>query len=164
IRPPLVSVVDEIFRRYDIDVRDKKIALVGATGELVGKPIAQWFSSRGIPFSSITIETPADEMHEILKNADIIISGVGKAGLIGADMVKEGVIAIDAGTSGQSGALKGDMDPVIAKKAKLFTPVPGGVGPMTVAMLFRNLLALVKIKGSPKGSPFLIPKDSPLDS
>ncbi|MBI2038881.1 MAG: bifunctional 5,10-methylenetetrahydrofolate dehydrogenase/5,10-methenyltetrahydrofolate cyclohydrolase [Candidatus Niyogibacteria bacterium] len=150
IRPPSVGVVDEIFRRHSVDIRGKKIALVGATGGLVGRPLALWFSSRGIPFSAVNTKTPPVQMREILKNADIVISGVGKAGLITADMVKAGVIAIDAGTSSSFGTLRGDMDPAIALKAELFTPVPGGVGPITVAMLFRNLLALAnKSKGSP---------------
>lgn len=146
VLPTVVRVVDSILRRHKIDIRGKRIALVGAGGELVGKPIALWLLTQDRPFSAITKHTPPAEMRSILSEADIVISGVGKAGLITADMMKPGVIAIDAGTSGFSGALKGDMDPAIANKAELFTPVPGGVGPMTVAMLFQNLFALAKQK------------------
>ncbi|MDP3902278.1 MAG: bifunctional methylenetetrahydrofolate dehydrogenase/methenyltetrahydrofolate cyclohydrolase, partial [bacterium] len=74
--------------------------------------------------------------------ADIIISGVGSPGIITSDMVKEGVIIIDAGTSEQGGKLAGDMAPKAEEKASFFTPVPGGVGPVTVAVLFENLVYL----------------------
>ena len=71
-----------------------------------------------------------------LLRADVVISATGQAGIIKPDMIKEGVIAIDVGYP------KGDFDPEVAKKASFFTPVPGGVGPVTVAMLFANLLNL----------------------
>ena len=146
VLPTMIRVVDGILKRHAVDLFGKRIALVGAGGELVGKPVALWLLTQDIPFAAITKHTPPAEMRSILARADIIISGAGKAGLITADMVKSGVIAIDAGTSGSSGALKGDMDSAIAEKAELFTPVPGGVGPMTVAMLFQNLFILVKQK------------------
>ena len=73
-----------------------------------------------------------------------MVCGAGEPGLIKPEMLKEGVVLIDAGTSEQGGRLMGDADPQCAKIASVFTPVPGGVGPIAVAMIFKNLLTLVK--------------------
>jgi len=146
IEPPLVGVVKMIFEKYSIELRGKNIVVVGASGALVGKPISLWFLSERIPFIAINSKTPQEQFREMVSKADVIISGVGKAGLITADMVKDGVIALDAGTSATSGQLKGDLEREIAKKASLFTPVPGGIGPLTVVMLFKNLITLAKEK------------------
>jgi methylenetetrahydrofolate dehydrogenase (NADP+)/methenyltetrahydrofolate cyclohydrolase len=76
--------------------------------------------------------------------ADIIISGVGKPGMITPPMVREGVVVFDAGTAEDGGVLAGDIHPAVAHKATLFTPVPGGIGPMTIAMLLRNVVLLAE--------------------
>ena len=78
------------------------------------------------------------------KNADIIVCGAGVPNLITEEMVKEGVIVLDAGTSEEGGILKGDVDPLVALKASLFTPVPGGIGPITIAVLLRNVVVLAE--------------------
>jgi len=79
----------------------------------------------------------------ILAEADIIISGVGKPRLITGDMVKEDAVVIDAGTSESAGEIVGDVDfDSVAAKASYITPVPGGIGPLTVAVLMRNVVAL----------------------
>ena len=83
------------------------------------------------------------DLASITKNADILISGVGKKGLIKGNMVKRGALVIDVGTSVEDGRSTGDVDfESVAKKAGFLTPVPGGVGPLTVACLLRNLLTL----------------------
>ena len=79
-----------------------------------------------------------DDLATALSNADIIISGAGSPHFIKPEMLKEGVVLIDAGTSESNGELAGDADPACAGKCSLFTPVPGGVGPMTVTMLMWN--------------------------
>ncbi len=79
---------------------------------------------------------------ELTLSADIIVLGVGKSGLLTTDMVREGVSVFDAGASEDGGVLVGDADPEVALKAAICTPVPGGIGPITVAVLFRNLLTL----------------------
>jgi methylenetetrahydrofolate dehydrogenase (NADP+)/methenyltetrahydrofolate cyclohydrolase len=89
-----------------------------------------------------TADINTKNLAELTTEADIIITGVGKSGLIKADMVKEGVVLIDAGTSESAGKIVGDIDPACAEKCSLFTPVPGGVGPITVAILFKNLAEL----------------------
>ncbi|MEK7566778.1 MAG: bifunctional 5,10-methylenetetrahydrofolate dehydrogenase/5,10-methenyltetrahydrofolate cyclohydrolase [Patescibacteria group bacterium] len=144
IMPPVVGAIKYILEKNSAELRGKNIAVVGAGGKLVGKPVVLWLSSLNLPFRAITENSSEDEMKRAVAEADILISGVGKAGLIGADMVKDGVVALDAGVSSDAGTIRGDFEPAVAKKASLFTPVPGGVGPLTVAMLFKNLITLAK--------------------
>jgi len=139
IIPPVAGAIKYIVEKNNIELNGKNIVVVGE-GSLVGKPVALWLLSQRLPFAVLTSKSP--NFSETIARADVIISGVGKAGLIKKDMVKDGVIAIDAGTSGDSGQLKGDFEPDVAEKTSLFTPVPGGVGPLTVAMLFKNLVIL----------------------
>jgi methylenetetrahydrofolate dehydrogenase (NADP+)/methenyltetrahydrofolate cyclohydrolase len=79
-----------------------------------------------------------------LQRADIIISGIGKPHFVTLDMVREGVCIFDAGTSEDGGVVTGDVHPDVAHKASLFTPVPGGIGPVTIAILLRNLVSLIR--------------------
>ena len=81
-----------------------------------------------------------------LHTADIIISGAGHPGMIRPEMIKDGVVLIDAGTSESGGKVVGDADPSCADKASVFTPVPGGVGPIAVAMIFKNLFELMQFQ------------------
>lgn len=142
IAPTVVGAIQELFREYKIDVKGKTVAILGA-GALVGKPVAMWIMKESSVVTVITEETPNPE--EILKKADIIISGIGRPGYITGDMVKDGVVVVDAGTSESGGKIRGDVDfDSVSKKASYITPVPGGVGPLTVAMIFKNLLALVR--------------------
>lgn len=136
---PVARAVHEIFNYYTIDLAYKKIVILG-NGKLVGQPVARMLVQQGFLFDIIEKETPKEQRNTLLKNADIIISGVGIPGIITSDMIKEGVILIDAGTSEQAGKLVGDIDPACADKAFLMTPVPGGVGPLTVTSLFKNLI------------------------
>lgn len=148
ILPPVVGAIKALFEEYKIDYRTKHIALIGA-GRLVGKPVAMWLASEKVSFTVVGENTP--DISEFTKKADIIISGVGKPGLITGNMIKEGVVIIDAGTSegspstnsGQRASLVGDVDfDSVSKKASFITPVPGGIGPLTVAMIYKNLLVL----------------------
>lgn len=142
ILPPVVGAIQAILQNYKIDVRGKNVAVVGA-GRLVGQPTAIWLVNEGASVSTVNEFTK--DIKPFLERADIIISGAGKPKLITVDMVKEGVVIIDAGTSESAGKLVGDVDfQGVSKKASLITPVPGGVGPLTVAMLFKNLLELAK--------------------
>src|SRR3989344_1327799 len=139
ILPPVTGAVKEIFDRHKVEVKGKNIVIVGA-GMLVGKPTAIWLINEGATVTVLNEFTL--EAKSYLLKANIIVSGVGKPGIITEDMVREGAIVIDAGTSEQSGKLVGDVSPDVEKMASLFTPVPGGVGPITVAMVFKNLLEL----------------------
>ncbi len=141
ILPPVVGAIKKIFQEYDIEPKGKSIAVIGA-GRLVGKPAALWLMSEGATVTVIDENSLHPARYTL--HADIIISGVGKAGLITRDMVKEGAVIIDAGTSESGGSIKGDVEAEAAERASVFSPVPGGVGPVAVAMLFQNLVALSK--------------------
>lgn len=138
--PPVAGAIKEIFDRYNVDMRSKKIVIIGK-GRLVGQPTISWLKREGI--EPVALEE-GDDVEREIRDADIIISGAGSPGLIKLEMIKEGVIIIDAGTSESKGKICGDADPACADKASVFTPVPGGIGPMTVAILFRNLITLLK--------------------
>lgn len=136
--PPVAGAVKEILEKNAVSLRGKKILVLGE-GRLVGKPIAAWLRFKRADFTTANSKT--ENLSELLENADIIISGIGKAGMIKPEMIKDGAVLIDAGTTEEGGRVAGDADPACADKCSLFTPVPGGVGPITVAALFRNLLA-----------------------
>ena len=137
--PPVARAVSEILHYYDIHLADKKILVVG-NGKLVGEPVAAMLGHNGYAFELIDKDTSSDKKASLLKSSDVIISGVGVGHMIKPDMIQEGCVLIDAGTSEQSGKMIGDIDPSCADKSYLMTPVPGGVGPVTVACLFANLV------------------------
>jgi len=131
ILPPVVGAVKIIFEKYNVDFKNKNIVVVGA-GRLVGKPVANWLMNQNASFS--VVDKFTEDLASFTKNADIIISGVGKKNLITSDMIKSGAVIIDVG----------DVAPDAAEKASLFTPAIGGLGPLTVAMVFQNLVELSK--------------------
>jgi len=136
---PVVGAITEILKTYEVPVFEKHVVVIGS-GRLVGLPASQWFSEHGASVSIVTKDTA--DIAYYTKTADIIVSGAGVPGLITPDMVKDGVIILDAGTSEDGGMLKGDADPLCGEKASLFTPVPGGIGPITIAVLLRNVVEL----------------------
>lgn len=141
--PPVAGAVREILLRAHVEIKGAKCVVVGQ-GRLVGAPVATWLKKEGAEVLTINDETfDIPESKATLLAADIVVSGAGVPHLIKPDMVKEGVVLIDAGTSEQGGAVVGDIDPSCAARASVFTPVPGGVGPITVACLFRNIAHLV---------------------
>src|SRR3989344_2383614 len=132
----------------------RRVVIVGK-GRLVGIPLSIWFLQKGI--TPVVADKSTLNIGEVTKTADILISATGKAGLIKGDMVKEGAVVIDAGTSvegspstrsarsGRQASLAGDVDfESVSKKASFITPVPGGVGPLTVACLLDNVVTLWK--------------------
>ena len=146
VRAPVAEAVLEILLRAQVEIKDKKAVVVGA-GKLVGEPAAKLFNELGARLQVVTLEQGSLDQ---LKGADIIVSGAGKPGLLKPEMLKPGVVLIDAGTSESGGKLAGDADPACAEVASVFTPVPGGVGPIAVAMLFKNLFALLRGTPLPK--------------
>jgi methylenetetrahydrofolate dehydrogenase (NADP+) / methenyltetrahydrofolate cyclohydrolase len=139
--PPVVGAIAEIFDKYAVRVESQRAVVVGA-GFLVGAPSATWLKQKGAEVEVATSKTA--DLAGLLIGADIIISGVGSPHLIKPDMLKDGVVLIDAGTSESGGVLAGDADPACAEKCSLFTPVPGGVGPIAVAKLFENAVTLTE--------------------
>jgi methylenetetrahydrofolate dehydrogenase (NADP+)/methenyltetrahydrofolate cyclohydrolase len=136
--PPVARAVKNILDFYNIDLVGKKIVIIG-NGRLVGEPVATMLRLQKLPFIIIDKNTNEKERFAQVALADVIISGVGFPNLVKPEMIKDGVILIDAGTSEQNGKLVGDIDQACAEKASLLTPVPGGVGPVTVMSLFANL-------------------------
>ncbi len=129
-----VTLVDSVVP----DLTGKKIVVVGR-GMLVGRPVAHLLKSRGLDVTSIDRDTPNPE--EIMKSADVIISGVGKAKLVNGSNIKPGVVIVDAGTSEANGVIVGDVDrETVEPIAGALSPVPGGVGPVTVSMLMQNVV------------------------
>lgn len=141
---PVAEAVREIMLREAKpragDLGGTKAVVVG-DGRLVGKPVAEMLRANGVHVQVVTLKSGS--LKE-LKDADIVVCGTGSPNLIKPEMLKEGVVLIDAGTSEQAGRVAGDCDPLCSSVASVFTPVPGGVGPVAVAMLFKNLFILVK--------------------
>lgn len=141
--PPVVGACAHILHTNDISVAGKEAVVVGK-GRLVGEGAALWLMQKGARVTSLDIGERDLASHT--RTADIVVMGAGHPGLLTPSMVKEGVIILDAGTSESEGKLLGDADPACAARASLFTPTPGGIGPLAVAMIFKNLLALNGIK------------------
>ncbi len=138
--------VMELLRRYNIETEGKNCVIVGAS-RLVGAPLSMMLVEQGRATVTICHKYTKD-LASWTKQADILVVAVGKPGLIKADMVKEGAVVIDVGTTRVEGAqykngysLKGDVEfKEVALKTSFITPVPGGVGPMTIASLLMNTL------------------------
>ncbi|MBA3789254.1 bifunctional 5,10-methylenetetrahydrofolate dehydrogenase/5,10-methenyltetrahydrofolate cyclohydrolase [Patescibacteria group bacterium] len=137
--PPVVGAIKEVFLRTGVKAEGKKSVIIGS-GKLVGQPAAVWLESEG---AEVLVLTQDSFTHEAIRNADIIISGAGSPGLLMPAMLKSGVVLVDAGTSELNGAIVGDADPSCVEVASVFTPVPGGLGPIAVACLFKNASLLV---------------------
>ena len=134
---PVVGAFREILRVHNVPIEGKRVTVVGR-GRLVGLPSERWFTREGAKVSVVTRDS--GDLKEALIEADIIASGAGVPGLITSDMLKDHVVLLDAGTSEEGGELRGDADPECREKAALFTPVPGGVGPVTIAILLSNVV------------------------
>ena len=141
--PPVVGAVRKILEFGNVEIAGKRAVVIGA-GFLVGSPVASWLMRQGAQVNVIADPAEFAVARVPLATADIVISGVGSPHLIKPDMLKTGVVLIDAGTSESNGALVGDADPSCAAKCSIFTPVPGGVGPLAVACLFENVVTLAE--------------------
>ncbi len=130
--------VMELLRRSGIDPDGMHAVVVGRSN-IVGKPMAMLLLNAN---ATVTVcHTHTKELAKVCAQADLLISAVGVPAFITADMVKEGAVVIDVGISRKDGKLKGDVDfDAVAPKTSCITPVPGGVGPMTIAMLLKNTL------------------------
>jgi methylenetetrahydrofolate dehydrogenase (NADP+)/methenyltetrahydrofolate cyclohydrolase len=130
-----------ILGAYDIDFKGKTVAVVGQ-GRLVGAPLSQMLEDSGA--NVIRCNSKSDLKAECLKS-NIVVSAVGKPGLIGPGMVEPGTVVIDAGTADLGGSVVGDVDKALYDDETLkVTPNPGGVGPVTVSALFDNVILAAK--------------------
>lgn len=148
--------IQELLKRYKIETKGKHVVVVGRSN-IVGKPIANIMLQKAEGANSIVtiVHSAAKDISYYTKQADILIAAIGKPELIKADMVKDGVVIIDVGinrivdTTKQKGyRIVGDVEfDSVSKKASYITPVPGGVGPMTIAMLLNNTFKAYKLYG-----------------
>lgn len=140
--PPTASAILHILDYHRVDLTGKHVVIVGQ-GELVGKALAACLLNRPVTMTVCGLGT--EKLSDYTKKADILVSGTGSAGLITADMVKKGAVVVDAGTTFFNGRVAGDVDfAKVSKKARLASPVPGGVGPVTVAKLLENVVTIAE--------------------
>ena len=137
----------KMFEEYNIDLEGKNAVVIGRSN-IVGKPMSQCLLNKN---ATVTIcHSRTRNLPEITKNADILVSAIGRPEFVTADMVKDGAVVIDVGINRTAeGKLKGDVDfENVSKKASYITPVPGGVGPMTIAMLMNNIIKAATIQNN----------------
>lgn len=144
IKPCTPAGIMELFSRYKIDLIGKKVVILGRSN-IVGKPLAILMINSG---ATVTVcNSKTENIEEITKTADIIISAIGQKGFLKEDMIKENSVVIDVGINRVEGKIYGDVEfNTVSKKTSFITPVPGGVGPMTIAMLLKNTLNIYKKK------------------
>ena len=137
----------ELLKRYGIETAGKHCVIIGRSN-IVGKPLAALMMQKGIDSTVTVCHSRTENLADITRQADILVAALGRPGFVKADMVKDGATVIDVGTtrvpdaSKKSGfRLSGDVDfENVAEKCSFITPVPGGVGPMTIAMLMKNTM------------------------
>ena len=135
----------KMFEEYDIDLTGKNVTILGRSN-IVGKPLIQCCLNKN---ATVTVcHSKTKDLKEHTKNADIVISAIGKAKFVTADMIKDGAVVIDVGINrNENGKIVGDVDfENVSPKASYITPVPGGVGPMTIAMLMNNVIKATKLQ------------------
>lgn len=147
ILPCTPQAVMELLNSTGVDLYGKEVVVVGHS-EIVGKPLALLLLDK---FATVTVchigTSKAGKLEEHVRTAEILIVAIGKAGLIKGDWIKEGAIVIDVGINRVGDKIVGDVEFETAeKRAAYITPVPGGVGPLTVTMLMRNLVEAAKLQ------------------
>lgn len=138
IAPCTPKGVIKLLEHYNVDMYGRDVVVIGKSN-IVGKPLTVMFLNRDATVT--TCSEPTVDLKEKTKKADIIVVATGVPNLITGDMVKDGVVIVDVGINRTENGICGDVEfSTVSHKAKYITPVPGGVGPMTVAMLFSNLI------------------------
>ena len=137
--------VMEFLKAYKIETQGKNAVIIGRSN-IVGKPMTQMLLNEDATVT--TCHSKTKNLEEITNKADILVAAIGKANFVTENMVKEGAVVIDVGINrNEEGKLCGDVDyEEVSKKASYITPVPGGVGPMTIAMLMKNVVQAAKMK------------------
>ena len=141
--------VMKLLEEYKIELEGKNAVILGRSN-IVGKPMVQCLLAEN---ATITVcHSKTQKIKEIVKNADIVISAIGKPHFVTGDMIKEGSVVIDVGINRlEDGTIVGDVEfETVSQKASYITPVPGGVGPMTIAMLLCNVVKAAKLQNNNK--------------
>lgn len=142
LRPCTVKGIIELLKYYNIPLDGQNICVIGR-GNLVGKPLALELLNHNA--TVCVVHTHTQNIKDITQKADIIISAAGKPHLVTSDMVKDGAVVVDVGITVQDGKIVGDVDfDNVKEKCSYITPNPGGVGPMTVAIIIKNVLDAYK--------------------
>ncbi len=135
----VIALLDE----YEIPLEGARAVVVGRSA-IVGKPAAMLLLARN---ATVTIcHSRTADLGAVTREADVLVAAVGRAGVITADMVKPGAAVIDVGINRTEDGMRGDVDPSVADVAGFLTPVPGGVGPMTIAMLLKSTLRAARFR------------------
>ena len=137
----------EILKHADIDLKGKNVAVIGRS-HIVGQPVSKLLTDQD---ATVTLlHSKSTNTEEVLKQADVIVSAVGRVHLVTKDLVKSGAVIVDVGnTPDENGKLKGDVDfEAVKEVASAITPVPGGVGPLTITMVLNNTLLAEKWKNN----------------
>lgn len=131
----------ELLRRYEVDLAGAQVAVLGR-GLTVGRPLGLLLSTRSINATPVLLHSGSKNLSEIVKQSDIVIAAIGQPHFVKPAWIKKGAAVLDVGVSRVDGKLVGDVDPAIKEVAGYFSPNPGGVGPMTRAMLLENVVKL----------------------
>jgi methylenetetrahydrofolate dehydrogenase (NADP+)/methenyltetrahydrofolate cyclohydrolase len=132
-----------LLEEYEVPLEGARAAVVGRS-DIVGKPVSLLLLHAN---STVTIcHSRTRDLGAVTREADVLVVAVGKAGILGRDEVREGATVIDVGMNRGDDGVVGDVDPAVAEVAGLMTPVPGGVGPMTIAMLLRNAVRAARYR------------------
>ncbi len=143
ILPPVAGAIQAIFEEYNVSLEGKDVLVVGR-GRLVGQPVSLWLRHNDAHVTMVGDEVT--DLRSLTREADIIISGAGSPRLITKDMITEKTIIIDAGASEDGGIIVGDVATDCREVAALISLVPGGVGPLTIVSLLKNLYILGKLR------------------
>jgi len=143
ITPCTPKAILRLLTEYKINLSGKSVLVIGR-GTTVGRPLSILLSQKAVNATVTLAHTATSNLNQFLKDADVVIAAIGKPHFVKPAMIKPGAVVIDVGITRSGSQLLGDVDPAIAEAASYFAPMPGGVGPMTRAMLLSNLLELAK--------------------
>jgi len=144
-RPCTPSGIIELLKRNDVSWNGKDVAIIGR-GTTVGRPLSLMLNSKEINATVTNLHTGSKDLASHTKRADIVIAAIGKSHFLTAEMIKPGAVVVDVGITRTQSGLQGDVHPDVAQVAAAITPMPGGVGPMTRAMLLNNILSIAQAK------------------
>jgi methylenetetrahydrofolate dehydrogenase (NADP+)/methenyltetrahydrofolate cyclohydrolase len=140
--PCTPSGIVELLRRYDIDTKGKEVAVIGR-GLTVGRPLGLLMSRKGVDATVTTLHSASKDIADHVRRADIVVAALGQPHFVKPDWIKPGAAILDVGISRTDAGLVGDVHPAVADVAGYLSPNPGGVGPMTRAMLVSNVVRAV---------------------
>jgi methylenetetrahydrofolate dehydrogenase (NADP+) / methenyltetrahydrofolate cyclohydrolase len=142
----ILALLDE----YEVELEGAEVVAIGRS-DIVGKPVALLLLHR---HATVTVcHSRTRDLADVVRRADVLVAAVGVPGIVQAEMVKPGAVVIDVGITRTEAGLVGDAAPDVAEVAGLLTPVPGGVGPMTIAMLLRGTLRAARYRSGLLADP-----------